>query len=127
MPNPYDSSNNTSPPPATIRPVRRYVLAALLLGVFALFVSAPGLFLLNQDLQILPASTFVGGFEANGQPVPTSRIIWVSLSVAATVWSASVCLAILAYGNHCKNRIVRRIARRIAGEVNAEPWVAAKQ
>ena len=55
----------------------------------------PGLYLLNQDWQILPTPIFVGDFHVNERPIRQEYIVGFSLGLAATALiCASICLSV---------------------------------
>jgi hypothetical protein len=60
-------------------------------------VSFPGVVLLNQNWQIIPTTTRVGGFELNGSPLPDHYVLWFSRCIAGFLLTKAVLFAVLSY------------------------------
>lgn len=108
MVNPYESPRQKPVPIAPRVGVRRYAIPALLSFLAAFTVSLPGLFLLNQQLQVIPVATQAGGFYINDQPVSTATMTTFFLGTATALLLFAGMLAAMAYSNHRKNLDGRR-------------------
>lgn len=104
MVNPYQSSAADPSTSQQRRGVRRHLLLALALSALAFSLLFPGLFLLNQELGIIPINFNLVEVEIQGIAISADAIVLVSLIAGLSLLSISLIPATIGMANIQANR-----------------------